>query len=32
MYPELSGDQIRYVVEALVDVARPATLAHAGVA
>ena len=32
MYPELTGEQIRYVVETLVAVGRPAARVHAGVA
>ena len=32
MYPELEGEQIRYVVESLAEIARPAPQAHASVA
>jgi dTDP-4-amino-4,6-dideoxygalactose transaminase len=32
MFPELTGDQIRYVVESLAEIARPASSAHASVA
>lgn len=32
MFPELTGEQIRFVVESLTEIARPASAAHASVA